>query len=116
MGINFVNYEGCAIDIQAAKDCAANEKPKRTSNAPAKFHKGYKVVGVDADSLDAARQYYEKENHCLWPESVKSNWIQRHKRLIKKVVLLEAAEVAKLLAEKAGWLHVEIRAIERRGS
>jgi len=114
MSVNYVNYQGCAIDIKAAEVRAANEKPKRTSNAPTEFHKGYKAVAVKADELDNAQTRYEKENRCKWPDNLKSSWVSRHKKLVKRVVLLEAAEVAKRLAEKVGWLHVEIRSIERK--
>lgn len=118
----FVNINGHRVDTDKRV-----KLEKRISNAPSEFHKGYAVEGFQPGVFDAARATYIKAREVAISEGAKKipeEWSERAwlakakpKRVrTKPYELHQAATECKALAEKAGWTHVEVRALSKGAS
>ena len=128
MPLEFVNVFGTPIS-QAAIECAKaqgrieQQRKKEAATEDAKYHKGWRVVGVPKAALDEARQeaaigadiaakagrIAEPFNEQQWLMNAKTKPVRS-----KPYELREAAEQCKALAEKSGiWLRVQISEISK---
>lgn len=118
--IAFVNIHGQAVDTTKRVPL-----PKRTSDGPGEFHKGWAVEGVPPGALEGAKKIHEseraiaiRENATRIPDEWNDlTWLQTKAKLkrvrTKPYEVPEAAAACKELAEKAGWLQVRVRALSK---
>lgn len=101
---------------------AKPKKPSKKKDAPDKFHKGWRVVGVKAEAAEeAAREHAAKAREAERkgkpiPAFNLDSWLlkARKKALRSKPYELEsAAHECARLAKQAGWLGLEVRAISK---
>lgn len=118
---NFVNIHGQPVDTTRRI-----KLPKRESAAPGEYHKGFAVEGLPPGSLEAAKVEHERARAAelssnskrVRPEWDEAEWMAkaRAKRVrTKPYELSQAALDCKTLAEKAGWLRVEVRSLSKGG-
>lgn len=110
--MSYVNYLGEEIGLVVHGKAT---KPKREQ--PSSYHNGWRVQGIPPGALEEARKTHEAEAEFhrsqgrepkLWDEA---NWLMNTKRKPvrgKPYEVPQAAQDCKALAEKAGWLRVEI--------
>ena len=129
MPLEFENCFGAPISeytMQIRKTQALAEQRKQKAAAKpvdAKYHKGWRVVGVPKTALDEAREeaatdagiaakagrIAEPFNEQQWLMNAKAKPVRS-----KPYELREAAEQCKALAEKSGiWLRVQISEISK---
>lgn len=116
----FVNIHGQAVDTTKRVPL-----PKRTSEGPGEFHKGWVVEGVPPGALEEAKALHEQERAVAIRENAKRIpdewnaivWLQTKAKLkrvrTKAYEVPEAAALCKDMAEKAGWLQVRVRALSK---
>lgn len=117
--VDFVNINGQRVDTERRV-----KLEKRVSNAPGEFHKGFIVEGIPPGTLETAMKEHAAGRACelstgakrVRPEWDVAAWMAKAKAKrvrTKPYSLVEAANECKSLAEKAGWLRVEIRAMSK---
>lgn len=115
----FVNIHGDAVDTNKRIPL-----PKRASNAPAEFHKGFAVEGIPPGALEDAREAHNCERATALREGAKRipeewnelTWLAKAKAKrvrTKAYEVPEAAMLCKEMAEKAGWLRVTVRPLSK---
>lgn len=120
-GLQFVNINSAPVDTNRRVKLA-----KRETSAPAEFHKGYAVEGLPPGSLESAMKDHAEKRAAdissgtiasrIRPEWNFDAWLAKAKgkRVRTKPYELHSAAVeCKALAEKAGWLRVEVRSISK---
>lgn len=110
--MNFVNIHGdpVALNYQPIK--------RKTKDQPESYHNGWKVQGIPPGALEAARaqhaadvRYAQATGAKMPKEWDEGNWLMNAKRRPvrgKPYELEQAARQCAELAEKAGWLRVEL--------
>ncbi len=117
--VEFVNIHGQRVDTSVRVPL-----PKKVSDTPAEYHKGYVVEGLPPGSLEEAKVEHERARAVAIREAAKRipeewnelTWLQRAKAKrvrTKPYELLDAAEQCKALAEKAGWSRVSVRPMSK---
>lgn len=113
--LTFVNVLGDVISKETLKPVKKVRKPGR--ERPAEYHNGWRVQGIPPGVLEEARATYKRESDFArqqgkqpkdWNEE---NWLMNAKRKpvrSKPYEVPQAAEECKAMAEKAGWLRVEV--------
>lgn len=113
--MNYVNFMGEPVAINPGK----HAKAKTTKAQKASFHKGWRVQGIPPGALEEAREGHARAVKAAqtqagvrmpkeWDEG---HWLMNAKRKAvrsKPYEVPEAAQQCKELAEKAGWLRVEV--------
>jgi hypothetical protein len=116
--LEFVNIKGRRVDT------SKRVKLERKANESEVFHKGYVVEGLPPGSLEVAMQEHARARAAevsenskrIRPEWNLETWLAKAKAKrvrSKPCELKQAALECKALAEKAGWLRVEIRAMSK---
>lgn len=120
--MNFVNIHGERLDV--SRSIQQQPMPRRIKAAtPDEFHKGFRVVGLKPEDFEEAKRQRRieidlarEDGRALPPELTFELWAAKaHRKPVrsKPYELLEAARECKRLAEKAGWMLVEIVEIKR---
>jgi hypothetical protein len=114
--VEYVNFMGERVALDSSK----HAKPKKAKNdKPKSFHNGWRVVGIPPGTLEDARSEHAKAVKAagtmpgakLPKEWDEGNWLMNAKRRpvrSKPYEIPEAAEQCKEMAERAGWLRVEV--------
>lgn len=101
---------------QVLESMASNTKPKRKKPEDiAGSHNGWRVQGIPPGAM-AEAQRLAKLNLVVWNEE---NWLMNAKRMpvrSKPYAVPDAAQQCKVLAEKSGWLRVEIVELKREAA
>ena len=129
MSLTFVNYQGREITAgriaEMRNEGLEQERQRKATRKadPASIHKGWRVTGIPAGKLEEAKESHErlramaKKAGGTPPEAFDpAAWRCKAKRLpvrSKPYNLQSAAMDCKLLAEKAGWLDVQIQEIKK---
>jgi hypothetical protein len=117
--LQFTNVQGDALGTLKQPTGKAKKKPaKKKAAGPAAFHKGFKVQGIPPGALEAARTKHQAETRKAaakdgevskyWDEG---NWLMNAKRKPVRrdpYGVRQAADECARMAEKAGWLRVEV--------
>lgn len=93
---------------------AIDPTPKQKREPPAEYHKGWRVVGIPPGELEAARAAHIRAR--LDKAFDQDAWAQRFKKKpvrSKAYSLPQAAAECKALAERCGWLHVDVVALTK---
>lgn len=118
--VEFVNIHGDPVDTSKRVPI-----PKKVAEGPEQSHKGFAVEGIPPGALEAAQELHERERAVAIRENSKRipdewnalTWMQTKAKLkrvrTKPYELLEAANQCKELAEKAGWLRVQVRSMSK---
>lgn len=131
MGLQYVNIHGQPI-TQAAMDTMASIGKQQTAirrkqtdpDKPAGYHRGWRVTGFSPEQVQAAREGRERMRELalksgssdIPPPFSLDSFLKKHKGRpahAKPFELHESAVQCKELAEKAGWLNVEIIALAK---
>jgi len=115
--VSFVNIHGEPVNT------SKRVKLEKQSRAPGQYHKGWVVEGIPPGALqeavDAHKRVVARAENAggapIKPWNYES-WLTKAKRKrvrTKAYEVSSAAEQCKALAEKAGWLQVEIRSLSR---
>jgi hypothetical protein len=128
--LTFVNFRGERVST------AATQKPYRPKKAEAtEFHKGWLVQGIPPGALEQAEHDHPRliADAIAWNERIQKEkglgkarqvpgpwdadvWLNAAKRVPvrrKPYEVPDAAQQCKVLAEKAGWLRVEVIEIKK---
>lgn len=120
MTISFVNIHGQLVNTDIRVPL-----PKRHSDGPGEYHKGWVVEGVPPGALEEAQKLHEQERAVAIRENATripdewnaATWLQTKAKLkrvrTKAYEVPEAAMQCKEMAEKAGWLLVRVRAMSK---
>ena len=116
--MTYVNYRGEEIGLI---DHGRAPKPKKDEQP---YHNGWRVQGIPPGALEEAKEKHQREARLMRDggKEVKDFdqelWLMNAKRkpLRKPYELEAAARECKALAEKAGWLRVEIVELKREKS
>jgi hypothetical protein len=128
--VAFVNIFGDKVDTTKRVKLA-----KRESTAPDKFHKGWRVVGVSPEAIEAARRDRDQAINAAIKRNAgcdagisrigrtmvpspfdEAKWIEAaplKPARTKPFEIPEAAQQCFDLAKKAGWLRLEIRLLSK---
>lgn len=118
MTLQFVNYQGqplhiCKLDL--------HQKERKTKATPDSFYKGWRVQGIPPGALEKARDRHLMLAHGGGGREAKpfseQEWLRNATRKpvrAKPYSIPDAAQVCADLATKAGWLQVEVVAIEKK--
>lgn len=122
MSLEFVNIHGTPIGAAFLNAPAPKRKPKEQ---PESFHNGWRVQGIPPGALEEARAEHARATKAAqvnltkppkeWDEA---NWLMNAKRKAvrsKPYEVVGAARECAALAEKAGWLRVEIIELKKEG-
>lgn len=131
MGLQCVNIHGQPI-TQAAMDTMASIGKRQTAirrnrtdpDKPAGYHRGWRVIGFSPEQVQAAREGRRRMRELalksgssdIPPPFNLDSFLKKHKgrpARAKPFELYESAVQCKELAEKAGWLNVEIIALAK---
>lgn len=130
--MNYVNAYGEPISIGSRQSHIAKPKPK--ADAPAEFHKGWRVQGHPPGAMEEARaeserltrmwnEQTEQEkaeairdggrppvawNEHLWRTSTKKKPVRS-----KPYEIAESARQCAEMAKKGGWLDIEVTELKR---
>jgi hypothetical protein len=103
----FVNVNGDLFSPELSKPVKRDRREQ-----PDSFHRGYQVLGIPPGALEEARRKHLEaqvaaKNPKEWNEQ---HWLMnaRKKPVHKPYELRAAAEQCREMAEKAGWLLVEV--------
>lgn len=116
--LNFVNYKGESLPPPAS----TVPKLVKRRETPDSFHRGWRVVGIPPGAVEEAEQEHSRRQIPLAAAGKESkpfdrgNWIMNAKKKpvrAKPYELPGSAKECAELAEKAGWLAVEIREIKK---
>lgn len=120
--VNFVNIHGETVSLERL----AADKPKRPKKAqPESYHNGWRAQGIPPGALEEARKTaaaqasYERMQGKQPKEWDEQHWLVNAKRKpvrSKPYEVPQAAYECKALAEKAGWLRVEVVELKRDAS
>lgn len=116
MTLQFVNYQGQPLHI--CKPAIRQEDRKARAVADS-FHKGWRVQGIPPGALERARNQHStlmKAKSDPKPFS-EQDWLRNATRKpirAKPYSIPDAAQACAELASRAGWLRVEVVAIEKR--
>jgi hypothetical protein len=129
MSLTFVNHNGDPISssrMEAMRVQGQGQERQRRLAAKAdtvSVHKGWRVTGIPAGKLEEAKQAHEqlrlmaqKAGGKLPEPFDETAWRRNAKRAAvrsKPYNLEEAALQCKGLAEKAGWIEVQIQEIKK---
>lgn len=118
MTLQFVNYQGqplhiCKLDL--------HQKERKTRAVPDSFHKGWRVQGIPPGALQKARDRHlmlsagggEREAKPFSEQEWLRNATRKPVRA-KPYSIPGAAQACADLATRAGWLQVEVVAIEKK--
>lgn len=118
MTLQFVNYQGqplhiCKLDL--------HQKERKTKATPDSFHKGWRVQGIPPGALQKARDRHStlmkaKSDPKPFDEQ---EWLRNATRKpirAKPYSIPDAAQTCADLATRAGWLQVEVVAIEKKSA
>lgn len=113
--MDFVNVHGRPLVLPDG--VGATTKGSRKSSrkeAPAEYHKGWIVVGFHQDQIDAARRTHFDPNGKAFDPALYMRKA-KPKRAIKQVYAIQesAQQAAKLLLQQAGWVYVDVRALQK---
>lgn len=116
MTLSFVNYLGAQVSIDTSRGTKSSPpKPKAE-----KYHKGFRVVGLPPGALEVAQtKHNEKQARNKATEKQPFDlaaWLcsaARKPVRAKPYEIRESADVCASLAEKAGWLGVQVREIKK---
>lgn len=123
MALAFVNLLGESLD--SVVENAKKKKPavKRAAQPAKSFHNGWRVTGLPPGSLEAAKASRESDiksaianarkipqpfDSALWLATAKQKPVRS-----KPYELVSAAIECKSLAEKAGWLNVQVQELKQ---
>jgi len=120
--VEFVNVFGNPVDTTRRV-----KLEKRPSSVGGEYHKGWVVEGLPPGSMEAAMEVHARARATEMREGSKrvrpewnlESWMQKAKATrvrTKAYVVIDAAVQCKEIAEKAGWLRVEIRALSKGGA
>lgn len=119
MTLAFVNINGQPVNVQAMA-------PKKVSKLqPASFHRGWRVVGVPPGELEEARAAHiaMQEQRKAAGKEVKpwdeAQWLMnaRKKPVRSKPYEVEAAaRDCRMLAERAGWLALQLVEVKKEAA
>lgn len=120
MTFQFVNCYGTPLHICKVSQSQhfPAQKPK-----PDSCHKGWKVQGIPPDALEKARSRHLKQAHEAREAGREAkdfneqDWLRNATRKpvrSKPYSIPDAAQTCAELATKAGWLQVEVVAIEKK--
>ena len=116
MEIQFVNYRGEPMSPPPLRSLRQERREKPVINS---FHKGWRVQGIPPDALEKAR-YRHSMLVSAGRESKpfsEQDWLRNATRKpvrAKPYSIPDAAQTCAELATKAGWLRVEVVAIEKK--
>jgi len=102
------------VNIHGQQWTPSTAMPKiRPKPAKEKFHKGFRVVGLPPGSMDEARIKHDKQQvDAKEPKPFsESHWLANaHAKPVrsKPYEIQDSARQCALLAEKAGWLRVQV--------
>ena len=131
MKLQYVNIHGqpitqAAMDAQASigKQQAAVRRKQTDPDKPAGYHKGWRVIGFSPEQVQAAREGRERVRKLalesgssdIPPPFSLDKYLKTSKgrsARAKPFELHESAVQCKELAERAGWLGVEIIALAK---
>ena len=116
MTLQFVNYQGqplhiCKLDL--------HQKERKTKATTDSFHKGWRVQGIPPGAPEKARHRHSmlmSANREPKPFN-EQEWLRNATRKpvrAKPYLIPDAAQACAELASRAGWLRVEVVAIEKR--
>jgi hypothetical protein len=113
--LTFVNINGDPVSMNLG---AVPKKPRAEKGS---YHNGWRVVGIPPGSLEEARRDHEATNRLAkspkpWDEG---NWLMNCKKKpvrAKPYEIPEAASQCKAMAEKAGWLRVEVVEVKKEAN
>lgn len=118
MSLQFVNYRGEAV---AAFPTGAPKR--RKSEPPESFHDGWRVVGIPPGALEEARAQHKADVKAAQTQGTKlpkewneQHWLMNARRKpvrAKPYSIPVAAQDCKALAEKSGWLCVEVIEVKK---
>lgn len=113
--MNYVNYLGETVSIERLAAAAPKKKPRSQSDS---YHNGWRVQGIPPGQLEEARDAHQRlvkmaeasggKEIKRWDEA---NYLMNAKRKAVRGKPFEvpgAAQECKALAEKMGWLRVEV--------
>lgn len=116
----YVNYRGEEIGLVHHE---VMKKPKKEQAA--EYHNGWRVQGIPPGALEEARNEHRRaslaatENGKAPKEWDEEHWLMNSKRKpvrSKPYEVPEAAQECKALAEKSGWLRVEVVELKKEKS
>lgn len=116
MTLQFVNYRGEPMSPPPLHSLRQERKEKPVINS---FHKGWRVQGIPPGALEKARHRHSmlmSANREPEPFS-EAEWLRNATRKpvrAKPYSIPDAAQACAELASRAGWLRVEVVAIEKR--
>lgn len=125
--LNFVNFKGEPVALDSSK----HAKPKATRPDKGAYHNGWRVIGHAPGAMDEAMTQRLKDiataeresviergikipppwNEDLWRRNTKKTPIRS-----KPYEVPQAAHDCKALAERAGWLDVEVVEIKKEAA
>lgn len=115
---NFVNINGDPITFISEERV---KHPKKEQ--PEEFHNGWRAQGIPPGALEAARDWHRNEVKYAQLHNTKmpKDWDEQHWLMTarrkpvrsKPYEVPEAAQECKALAEKAGWLRVEVLELKK---
>lgn len=108
MTLEFVNIHGSPVSTAPVKQA---KRPKREK--PDSWHGGWRVVGIPPGALEAAREeFIAKQRESKAPKDWdEGNWLMNAKPKpvrSKPYSIPDAAKQCAEMAEKAGWLRVQV--------
>lgn len=119
MTLQFVNYRGEPMSrTPPPRSLRQERKEKPVINS---FHKGWRVQGIPPDALEKARHRHSmllSANRESKPFS-EQEWLRNATRKpirAKPYSIPDAAQTCADLATRAGWLQVEVVAIEKKSA
>lgn len=123
--MNYVNHLGEPVSLDRLS-FEASQRPKRQKKEqPESFHNGWRVQGIPPGELESARDLHQREAAFAREQGKQpKDWDQQHwlmnaKRKAVRTKPYEvpaAAEECKRMAEKAGWLQVEIVELKKEAA
>lgn len=117
--LQFVNPWGQPVNT------APPNTPKKKKEEPGSYHKGWRVMGIPPGSLEKAQEEHIKKardaekrgkpiadfDYGIWLMTARKKAVRS-----KPYEVHAAAEECQALAEKSGWLRVEVIAIAKEAA
>lgn len=113
----FANFNGEALSIERLVSVAPKRKKTKRGEPPKEYHNGWRVLGIPPGALEAAHEQFQSEAASLCEQGKESkdwnqeHWLMNAKRKAvrsKPYEVPQAAQECKAMAERAGWLRVEV--------
>lgn len=118
--MNYVNYRGEQIGL------IVHNVPKKPKKEAGSYHNGWRVQGIPPGALEEAREASRRVAKMAEvaggrpiPAFNEANWLMNAKSKAvrsKPFEVPEAAQECKALAEKFGWLRVEVVELKKESS